>query len=716
MALAPEQTGIGIRRHFTAEGRDPYGDVAWERRDARITNFRDGSVAFEQRDVEFPVSWSQNATNIVAQKYFRGPLGSPQREQSLRQVIDRVVDTISAWGRKDGYFVDDAEAAAFQAELKHLVVQQKAAFNSPVWFNIGVPGEPQQASACQPWHAPVSTPEGLIPIGALVERGAVGTKVFDANGLTSVVAVKANGRKPVLRIHTSAGYLLDVTGDHLVWRVDRGGDGGAFVPAGDLRSGDRLEWHVTESWGDGEITRQGVAEAALAGWIQAGGFLVIEGDVPGAADVRVSGDAERKWVLDAVGDALPGATIRDLPARGGPGTVRRLRLEGPEVARFAQRWGLRRTGNDARVPGALYSAPAPVVAAYLRSLFQVEGWVSGSGSIVGLAMASRHLVRGVQTLLVRLGIFSRMRRVAEQRAGGNEFWVLNVTVSSDGRRFADEIGFLEPGPARELDSALAKVTGASARSTRLVEVEWIEELGQMDVFDIQTQSGEYLSGNLRVHNCFILAVEDTMKSILNWYVEEGTIFKGGSGAGINLSTIRSSREPLKGGGSASGPVSFMRGADASAGTIKSGGKTRRAAKMVILNADHPDIEDFIWCKAIEERKARVLRDAGFDMDLDGRDSHSTQYQNANNSVRVTDEFMQAVVDDRDWHFRAVTTGEIIRTVRARDLFRQIAQAAWECADPGMQFVTTINRWHTAASTGRINAFFFFFTGYKVFYT
>jgi ribonucleoside-diphosphate reductase alpha chain len=171
---------------------------------------------------------------------------------------------------------------------------------------------------------------------------------------------------------------------------------------------------------------------------------------------------------------------------------------------------------------------------------------------------------------------------------------------------------------------------------------------------------------------------------------------------VNLSRIRSSHELLKGGGTASGPVSFMRGADASAGTIKSGGKTRRAAKMVILDVDHPDIEDFIWCKAIEERKARVLRDAGFDMDLDGADSHSTQYQNANNSVRVTDEFMQAVLDGGDWELKARTDGSTIRTVPARDLFRQIAHAAWECADPGMQFDTTINEWHTAPNTGRIN--------------
>ncbi len=350
MAMAPQQVGIGIRRFFTEEGADPYDSVTWERRDARIPNFKDGGDAFFQAGVEFPVTWSLNATNIVAQKYFRGHLGDAGRESSLRQVIDRVVDTVTEWGARDGYFLDRAEAEAFSAELKYVLVHQRAAFNSPVWFNIGVEGERRQASAC-----------------------------------------------------------------------------------------------------------------------------------------------------------------------------------------------------------------------------------------------------------------------------------------------------------------------------------------------------------------FILSVDDTMDSILNWYREEGIIFKGGSGAGVNLSRIRSSVEPLKGGGTASGPVSFMRGADASAGTIKSAGKTRRAAKMVILDVDHPDVEEFVWCKAREERKARALRDAGFDMDLDGKDSHSLQYQNANNSVRVSDDFMQAVVDDADWPLRAVGTGDVMRTVKARDLMRQISEAAWDCADPGMQFDTTINRWHTAPNTARINA-------------
>ena len=349
MSLTPDRLAIGIRRHYTTPGVHPYDQVVWEKRDARISNWKDGSVAFEQLDVEFPVTWSLNATNIVSQKYFRGTPGTTEREQSLKQVIDRVADTITTWGVEGGYFVDQAEADNFSDELKFILVTQRAAFNSPVWFNIGVKGVPQQASAC-----------------------------------------------------------------------------------------------------------------------------------------------------------------------------------------------------------------------------------------------------------------------------------------------------------------------------------------------------------------FILAVEDKMDAILNWYREEGIIFKGGSGSGINLSKIRSSVELLQGGGTASGPVSFMRGADSSAGTIKSGGKTRRAAKMVILNVDHPDIEEFIWCKAKEEKKARVLRDAGFDMDLDGSDAFSVQYQNANNSVRITDDFMQAVRDDKEWSFRAVKTGEPVRTVQARDLWRQIAEASWDCADPGLQFDTTINKWHTSHASGRIN--------------
>ncbi len=216
-------------------------------------------------------------------------------------------------------------------------------------------------------------------------------------------------------------------------------------------------------------------------------------------------------------------------------------------------------------------------------------------------------------------------------------------------------------------------------------------------FNVGTPSPQQVSA------CFILSVDDTMDSILNWYREEGMIFKGGSGAGLNLSRIRSSKELLSSGGTASGPVSFMRGADASAGTIKSGGATRRAAKMVVLDVDHPDIEEFISTKVTEEEKIRVLRDAGFDMDLGGKDITSVQYQNANNSVRVSDDFMRAVEEGGEFGLRARSTGEVIETVEAKGLFRTMAEAAWACADPGIQYDDTINDWHTNPETGRITA-------------
>jgi ribonucleoside-diphosphate reductase alpha chain len=342
-----EDASLAVKRYFTIPGRDPFDEIEWETRDAFIPG--KDKPAFDQKDVEFPKFWSQTATNIVAQKYFRGRMTSPERERSVKQMIGRVVDTISTWGRKDAYFATEEEADTFEAELNAILVNQLASFNSPVWFNVGFEERPQCSA------------------------------------------------------------------------------------------------------------------------------------------------------------------------------------------------------------------------------------------------------------------------------------------------------------------------------------------------------------------CFILSIEDSMDSILDWIRREGVIFRGGSGSGVNLSKLRSSREQLSKGGYASGPVSFMRGADASAGTIKSGGKTRRAAKMVVLDVDHPDIEEFIWCKAHEERKARVLEQAGYDMSLDSPDWASIQYQNANNSVRVTDAFMEAVEAGADWNLTARTDGTVVETMKARELLKQMADAAWQCADPGVQYDTTINNWHTLPNTSRINA-------------
>ncbi|MDT3443085.1 MULTISPECIES: vitamin B12-dependent ribonucleotide reductase [unclassified Pseudofrankia] len=705
-AGAGRATGPRIERRNTKPGVHPYDQVTWEKRDVVMTNWRDGSINFEQRGVEFPESWSINASNIVTSKYFRGAVGSPQRESSLRQLIDRVVGSYGKAGRQNGYFASDEDAEIFEHELTHMLLHQMFSFNSPVWFNVGTTA-PQQVSACQPYDALVSTPEGLIPIGELVENNRVGTKVFDAHGLTKVVATKSNGVKEVLRIWTKAGHALDVTGDHLVWR-GRPGNGGAFVPAGGLRAGDQLQWHRTVAPGEREITSREIAEAALAGWLQSDGFV---GQYEGTnrsltIEAMTVTDAERAWVTAAIDVVFPDVHRHERRVVTQDNTLdcRRLRLYGSCLDEFVTRWGLRTRGADMRVPERLLAAPLPVAAAYLRSLFQAEGYVSARerSTLVGLDMICEELVRGVQALLARFGIFARVGRKADPRPDRHDTWGIRLQNAGDRRIFADEIGFIDPAKATKLERSF-DLSGHGADEVKTLVIDRVEPLGRMPVYDIQTESGEYLSNGVRVHNCFILAVDDHMESILNWYREEGLIFKGGSGSGLNLSRIRSSKELLSSGGTASGPVSFMRGADASAGTIKSGGATRRAAKMVVLDVDHPDIVEFVETKAREEDKIRALRDAGFDMDLGGKDIASVQYQNANNSVRVTDDFMRAVEAGATFDLRARLDGRVLEAVDAGELMRKIAKAAWECADPGIQYDGTINDWHTTPDAGRISA-------------
>jgi ribonucleoside-diphosphate reductase alpha chain len=373
---APGQAGTEMKRLFSVEGVHPFDEIEWEVRTASIQNEK-GETIFEQRNVEVPKDWSMTATNIVASKYFHGKPGTPARETSVRQLVSRVADTIAEWGREGGYFRTEEDANIFHDELAHLLVRQKAAFNSPVWFNCGL------------WHK--------------YQRSS-----------------KGNG------------------------------------------------WY----------------------------------------------------------------------------------------------------------------------------------WDEATGGVKKESEAYRHP---------------------------------------------------------------------------------------------------------QVSACFINSVQDNLDSILTLAKTEGMLFKWGSGTGTNLSTLRSSVETLSGGGVASGPLSFMKGYDAFAGVIKSGGKTRRAAKMVILNADHPDIVDFIECKAKEERKAWTLVDAGYDSAIDGEAYSSIFFQNANNSVRATDEFMESVVADKDWVTRRITNGEPMNSYRARDLMRKISESAWQCGDPGMQFDTTVNKWHTSKTTGRINA-------------
>ncbi len=705
--ISVTRDGLTIDRLFTTPGVHPYDDVEWERRDIVQTNWRSGETVFEQRGVEFPTDWSVNASMIVTTKYFRGAVGTDTRENSLKQLIDRVVLTYTRAGKEHGYFSTPADAEIFEHELTWMLLHQVFSFNSPVWFNVGT-NSPQQVSACQPYDALVSTPQGMIPIGKLVEENAIGAKVYDAHGLTSVMAVKSNGVKEVLRIHTKAGHALDVTADHLVWRSTGEGTG-KFVPAGELAAGDKLEWHRRDSFGDEEIRASDIAEAALAGWMQSDGFV---GQYTGTnksltLEAMTVTDAELAWVTAAIDAVFPDVHRHERPVVTIDEALdcRRTRLYGNSLRPFVEAWGLLDRGTAMLVPERLFTAPLPVVAAYLRSVFQAEGFVSARerSTVVEVDMISEQLIRGMQSLLARFGIFARVGFKVDSRENRKGCWTLRIQNEGDRRIFADEIGFIDPVKTEKLNRSFDK-PGRNALDVKRLEIAHVEILGEQDVFDIQTESGEYLSSNIRVHNCFILAVDDTMDSILNWYREEGLIFKGGSGAGLNISRIRSSKELLRSsGGTASGPVSFMRGADSSAGTIKSGGATRRAAKMVVLDVDHPDIEEFVETKWREEEKIRALRDAGFDMDLGGKDIYSVQYQNANNSVRVSDEFMRSVEAGDKFDLIARTDGSVIASVDAQGLFDKMCEAAWACADPGIQYDDTINDWHTNPETGRITA-------------
>jgi ribonucleoside-diphosphate reductase alpha chain len=726
-----EAATLAVRRLFTIPGRDPFDEIEWEIRDANIPGKE--RPAFEQRQVEFPKFWSQTATNIVAQKYFRGRMTSPERERSVKQMIGRVVETIGGWGRQGGYFASDEEAETFEAELKAILVNQLAAFNSPVWFNVGFEEKPQ-CSACMPYHQLVSTPEGMVPIGELVDGEQVGREVYDSSGVTRIVAVKANGRKAVHRITLRNGSFVEATPDHVVKAVRERRTAPEWLRLDQLEVGMRMHLHphrakvasqARVAVGAGglyddalpETTEEQIvlrAEAALAGWLQADGFVGQYDHGTNRSltiEFQVADEDEYGWILQNLAVALPDVHrhVRQVTRADGSVSCRRIRLYGESLREFVDRWELLARGTEIRVPTRLWTASHDEISAYLRSVFQADGYVTvrrengNESGRVAFGVIGEKWAEDIQLLLNVLGIYSRRLRKHERRADRHDLHEVQIAIGSERARFAELIGFVGSAKQSKLLESLSLRGLTHCPDLREEEIVSIEPLGVQEVYDIQTESGEYLSNNVAVHNCFILSIDDSMESILDWIRREGIIFRGGSGSGVNLSRLRSSKEQLSKGGHASGPVSFMRGADASAGTIKSGGKTRRAAKMVVLDVDHPDIEEFIWCKAREERKARVLEQAGYDMSLDSPDWASIQYQNANNSVRVTDAFMEAVLEDKEWNLTARTDGTVLETREARKLLRELAQAAWECADPGVQYDTTINKWHTLPNTDRINA-------------
>ena len=617
--VVDETASLAVRRYFTIPGRDPFDEIDWEIRDAFIPGKE--KPVFDQKDVEFPKFWSQTATNIVAQKYFRGRMTSPERERSVKQMIGRVVDTIAGWGRTDGYFATEEEAETFEAELKAILVNQLASFNSPVWFNVGFEEKPQ-CSACQPYNALISTPDGMVPIGELVDDDQIGREVYDSSGVTRVVATAHNGRKPVYRVSLRNGSFVEATPDHVVKAVRERRTSPEWLRVDQLEVGMRMHLHphrakvaqralaaVGASGADfldegmPETTEEQIvlrAEAALAGWLQADGFVgQYEGGTNRSLTIefQVANEDELGWILRNLAIALPEVhrNVAEVKREDGSVSCRRVRLYGEVLRDFVEGWELLARGTEIRVPSRLWTASRDEIAAYLQSIFQADGYVSvrredgAESGRIGFAVIGERWTEDIQLLLNVLGIYSRRIHKHEKRSDRHDLYEVMVGIGSERARFAELVGFVGRDKQEKLLESLSLHGLKSCPDLREEEIVAIEAMGVQEVYDIQTESGEYLSNNVAVHNCFILSIDDSMDSILDWIRREGVIFRGGSGSGVNLSTLRSSKEQLSKGGYASGPVSFMRGADASAGTIKSGGKTRRAAKMVVLDVDHPDI-------------------------------------------------------------------------------------------------------------------------------
>ena len=681
-----------------------FDGIEWETRTAAIEN-TSGKSVFRQEGIEVPKDWSQQATNIVADKYFRGNPDTKEREHSVRQLISRVADTITRWGENGGYFAAAEDREAFRDELTHLLVYQMAAFNSPVWFNVGW-DEHAQCSACLPYEARVNTTDGLIMIGELHRRAGMRLDlphVFDRNGNHAAIqATACNGKRCLVRLHLADGSVLALTSDHQVFVQDRHGNellksAGEIVEREDFLICPRIQLgkpctdvnHIDRTPGD----------AWLAGLMASNGF-----------SGRPESATSDTWELKIANANAATTAAREIARRGLSHRtktfdkytlIRGYGRAGREFWTSLEMWN--KTGNK-RTPPWIYRSTAECWGAYLRGLFDGDGTVcprpNGQACPV-LSNTSNNLIDGAQAILRSLGVIASKRADESRRDGRKVIYSLNIQDEESIANFETHIGFEDSAKAAKLRNRTRQTSHKQPR----IRVDHVEKRkGAVHVYDIQTECETFWTDGLLVHNCFINSVEDSMESILELAKTEGMLFKYGSGTGTNLSPIRSSRETITGGGVPSGPVSFMKGYDAFAGVIKSGGGRRRAAKMIILNADHPDIVTFIDCKAEEERKAWALIDAGYDGSLTGPAYASIFFQNANNSVRVPDEFMRAVLDDTEWHTRAVTGDRrIVDTHRARDLMHRIAERAHACGDPGIQFDTTINDWHTCPETARINA-------------
>ncbi|MBK8910526.1 MAG: adenosylcobalamin-dependent ribonucleoside-diphosphate reductase [Chlorobi bacterium] len=770
-----------IIRRFTQAGQNVYDLFEYTLRSSVLRN-PDGSVVFEMHDIEVPKGWSQVATDIMAQKYFRkagvpqlDAEGNPQTdesgnpvaggERSAKQVVHRLAGCWTQWGKDHGYFDTEEDAQAFYDENAYILLAQMAAPNSPQWFNTGlnyaygITGPSQghyyvdpvtgkltkskdaythpQPHACARGNTRLFTSAGVLTIREIVENHRTDITVFDGNRLVPIYAVKNNGVRPVWRATLRNGNFIEFTDDHQIWSADRPTkEGGAF------------DWKPLR-----EILGWQVQQAAMP--------------------IAEQKEEENEVLAVVAGEQSLNSTAIELRH-----ILRNAEIEFSDDAfsnnndDFVQEYELDTTSYTAKIPEKIFQGTLEEKRLFLRSLFQASGSVQihegkNSGDVV-LSTISEELAHGVQILLLSVGIYSNASVGFDAQEGRKPVYQISISYFSERMKYEQLIGFISSDKQQKLRTLNATIFGEQKNSLSEELVTSIEYLGEEEVFDIQTESARFAANGVVVHNCFIQSVSDDLVNeggIFDLITREARIFKYGSGTGSNFSAIRAEGEPLSGGGVSSGLMSFLKVADRAAGAVKSGGTTRRAAKMVILNADHPDIETFIDWKMQEEQKVadlvagskvnslflneimQVAARDGSDFTEPGTELHdlvqralnrgipmsqimralalvgqghtnadvrtyNTHYegeayitvsgQNSNNSVRVTNSFMDAVEQDGTWDLVRRTDGKTVRSIGARQLWQKINYAAWSCADPGLQFHTTVNEWHTSPKDGEIN--------------
>ena len=688
--------GLRFTRLFTKDGVSPFDMFTYELRPSIIRE-PSGQIVFEMKEVEVPNTWTQVATDILAQKYFR-KAGVPQynadgtpelnqegqpvlgSEHSIKQVAHRLAGTWRYWGEKYGYFASAQDAQIFYDELVFMLISQRVAPNSPQWFTTGlywaygINGPAQghyfpdpdnngtvmrspdaysrnQPHACGRYDTKLFTEEGVLNLGDVVEENKIGIKIFDGEKFVKIIAVKNNGIKKLFRVTLKNGNYFEFTDDHLVLTSDKRLSEGGKYDWQELRGilGNKvqqaaLDYSAKHNDGD-ELA---ILKAELAGFVVGDGYYGKYGrngktTLFGVITINDDEYAKAAELFTKIFGRYSSVTKKAISEN-----YRIVKLDSKDVDEYVDLYELKNKSLTEKVPDVIMQGSKGEKTAFLRGLFQADGCVRNRhsevrncGDIV-LTSISEELMHGVQILLLELGIYSNLSRNSENRPGRNQSYQLSISYESERKKYAEVIGFISTEKKEKLCKLNEEVSGNQKSGLSEETVVSIDFIGEEDVFDIQTESGKFCANGVVVHNCFIQSIKDDLVNdggIMDLWIREARLFKYGSGTGTNFSNLRGAGEKLSGGGASSGLMSFLKIGDRAAGAIKSGGTTRRAAKMVILNIDHPDIEEFIDWKVKEEKKVAALIAAGYDSAYEGEAYQTVSGQNSNNSVRVTQDFL-----------------------------------------------------------------------------